>query len=121
KIAGVALAVPTHPAPGHPAREPAARRHTLDDVLVRTHREHSIRGPESLIDAVEAAVREIDAQLAAAGRPPVAAVGLAIAAWMTRERETLIWAAHLGVRDFALRTALTERLGLPVTIDNDAN
>lgn len=113
KIAGVALAAR--------ADRTETSAWTLDDVLVRTHREHSIQGPASLVDAVEAAVRELDAQLAADGHPPITAVGLAIAAWMTRDRETVVWAAHLGVRDFDLRAALAERLGLPVTIDNDAN
>lgn len=113
KIAGVALA-------GRAARG-AAGRWSLADVLVRTHREHTIDGSASLVDAVEAAVRELDEQLAADSRAPITAVGLAIAAWMTRDRETVVWAAHLGVRDFALRTALVDRLGVPVTIDNDAN
>lgn len=114
KIAGVALAAPS-------ATRSATSAWTLDDVLVRTHREHSIQGSASLVDAVEAAVRELDAQLAADGHPPISAVGLAIAAWMTRDRESVVWAAHLDVRDFALRAALADRLGLPVTIDNDAN
>lgn len=115
KIAGVALAA----RPGGGAS--ATPAWGLDDVLVRTHRPHRIHGPEALLDALEGAVRELDAQLADLGRPPVAAVGLAIAAWMPRDRESIIWAAHLGVRDFALRSALAERLGVPVTIDNDAN
>ncbi|WP_347755592.1 ROK family protein [Agrococcus sp. ProA11] len=114
KIAGVALAVPAE------GRD-AARPWTLDDVLARSHRAHSIHGPVSLVDALAAAVHELDAQLAAEGQPRITAVGLAIAAWMTRDRETVIWAAHLGVRDFGLRAALADRLGLPVTIDNDAN
>ena len=106
KIAGVAL---------------ASGGRALADVLVRTHLHHSIRGPESLVDAVADAVRELDRQLAEAGHQPVEALGLAIAAWMPRDRATVIWAAHLGVRDFALRDALEQRLGMPVTIDNDAN
>ncbi|WP_306233291.1 ROK family protein [Agrococcus beijingensis] len=106
KIAAVALA-----APGR----------TLDDLQVRTHRTHRIHGPEALVDDLEAAVRELDRQLAAAGQAPIEAVGLAIAAWMPADRESITWAAHLGVRDFALRSALAARLGLPITIDNDAN
>lgn len=106
KIAAVALA-----APGR----------TLDDVLVRTHRTHRIHGSAALVDALEATVRELDLRLAEAGQPAIESVGLAIAAWMTRDRETITWAAHLGVRDFGLRAALAERLELPVTIDNDAN
>ncbi|WP_413317961.1 ROK family protein [Agrococcus sp. 1P02AA] len=111
KIAGVALA----------ERGSAPPSWTLDDVLARSHRTHTIDGPASLVDEVEAAVRELDGQLAAAGHAPIASVGLAIAAWMTRDRETVIWAAHLGVRDAQVRALLEQRLGMPVTIDNDAN
>lgn len=110
KIAGVALAAPAGDA-----------RRTEADVLVRTHRPHSIHGPESLVDAVADAVGELDAQLAADGQPAIAAVGLALAAWMTRDRETVRWAAHLHVRDAPIRAMLEQRLGLPVTLDNDAN
>lgn len=111
KIAGVALAAPAD----------AASRLTGADLLVRTHRAHSIHGPESLVDAVEANVRELDEQLAAAGQPPIAAVGLALAAWMTRDRERVIWAAHLGVRDAPVKAMLEQRLGLPIVLDNDAD
>jgi len=111
KIAGVALAAPAA----------GAERHTLDDVLVRTHRPHSIHGPESLVDAVEATVRELSEQLAAGGHPPITAIGLALAAWMTRDRETVIWAAHLHVRDAPVKAMLEQRLGLPVVLDNDAD
>lgn len=110
KIAAVALAAPTGAAP-----------HSLDDVLVRTHRPHSIRGPESLVDAVTEHVRELDALLAAEGHPPITTVGLALAAWMTRDRETVIWAAHLGVRDAPVKAMLEARLGLPIVLDNDAD
>ena len=102
KIAGVALA-------------------TDGEVAVRTRRTHRIHGPEALVDALETAVRELEAHIAEAGHPAISGVGVAIAAWMPRDRESITWAAHLGVRDFALRSALAERLGLPVTIDNDAN
>lgn len=112
KVAGVALA---RRDAGGAAREGAER------ILARIHRPHAIAGPDSLVDALEAAVRDLDAQLAAAGEPPIEAVGLAIAAWLTRDREVVTWAAHLGVRDFALRAALSARLRMPVTIDNDAN
>ena len=94
---------------------------TEDDVLARTHRAHRIHGPEALLDALEAAVRALDELLAEEGHAPIEAVGLAIAAWLTRDREVVTWAAHLAVRDFALRAALADRLGVPVTIDNDAN
>ncbi|SFS09009.1 glucokinase [Agrococcus baldri] len=111
KIAGVALAAPSA----------GADRHTLADVLVRSHRPHSIHGPESLVDAVAANVRELGEQLAADGHPPISAVGLALAAWMTRDRETVIWAAHLGVRNAPVKAMLEQRLGLPIVLDNDAD
>ncbi|GAA1424216.1 ROK family protein [Agrococcus citreus] len=121
KIAGVALADRGDGGPAGGSAVGGAARWSLDDVLARTHRAHRIHGPESLLDALEEAVRELDAQLAEAGHEPIRAVGLAIAAWLTRDREVVTWAAHLAVRDFALRAALADRLGMPVTIDNDAN
>lgn len=92
-----------------------------DEVVARTHAEHAIAGPASLVDAIADAVAQLDAALTAEGRAPVRALGLGIAAWLTRDRGTVTWAAHLGVRDFALRAALEERLGMPVVIDNDAD
>ncbi len=115
KIAGVALR-----ARSSDGAAPASAW-TEDDVLVRTHRAHRIHGPGALLDALEAAVRELDERLVEQGDAPIEAVGLAIAAWLTRDREVVTWAAHLAVRDFALRSALADRLGMPVAIDNDAN
>lgn len=118
KIAGVALAPGARGDDGGGGHSSGVGD---DRVLARLHAPHAVAGPASLVDALEGAVRELDAQLAAAGHPPIRAVGLAIAAWLTVDREVVTWAAHLGVREFALRAALAERLGVPVTIDNDAN
>ncbi len=120
KIAGAALASPGGAA-GSAVGLGGSSRRAETDVLVRSHRPHRIHGPESLVDAVEANVRELDEQLAAAGQPSIAAVGLGLAAWMTRDRETVIWAAHLGVRDAPVKRMLEERLGLPIVLDNDAD
>ncbi|MCH1881856.1 ROK family protein [Agrococcus sp. ARC_14] len=111
KIAAVALA----------ARARGSLDRTPADVLVRTYRAHSIRSLEALIDAVEACVRELDDRLAAAGHPPIAAVGLSLAAWMTRDRALVLWAAHLLVRDAPVKALLEQRLDLPIVLENDAN
>ena len=57
----------------------------------------------------------------ATGPHPVQAVGLAVAGWLSADREQLITAANLGVAGVPLRRDLEQRLGLPVTVDNDGN
>jgi glucokinase len=54
-------------------------------------------------------------------RPGVAAAGLGIPATIDRERGVAINAVNLEITDVPLRDLMTERLGLPVFIDNDAN
>jgi glucokinase len=54
-----------------------------------------------------------------AGFDDIASVGVGIAALVTREG-LAVTTTHLpGVRDVPLRAALSERLGLPVRVDND--
>lgn len=56
----------------------------------------------------------------ARGFDDVASVGLGIAALVTRDG-TAVTTTHLpGVRDAPLRAVLSEQLGLPVVVDNDA-
>jgi glucokinase len=48
-------------------------------------------------------------------------VGVGAPGPLDRERGVVIVAPNLGWRDFPLRDRITERLGLPATLDNDAN
>lgn len=49
------------------------------------------------------------------------AVGLAVAGFLDPGRETVRFAPHLPWRDAPVRARLAERIGLPVTLEHDAN
>jgi glucokinase len=67
---------------------------------------------ETMIDAVEEA-RAI--------APDVEAVAFGIPALVDRERATSQWSNHLPLEGVPFRDLMSERLGLPVYVDNDAN
>jgi glucokinase len=54
-------------------------------------------------------------------RHEVAAVGIGAAGWVGTDRATVLFAPHLAWRNEPLRDALQERIGLAVTVENDAN
>lgn len=70
-------------------------------------------------ELLELLVREVEA--AREARPDVAAVGLGIPATIDRERGVAVGAVNLPIRDLPVRDAVSERTGLPVFVDNDAN
>ncbi len=77
-------------------------------------------GLPALVAALEAAVAECRAVAAGLGGE-VGAVGLAVAGWLSADREHLVWGANLGARDHGIGADLRRRLQLPVVIDNDGN
>ena len=54
-------------------------------------------------------------------RYPVGAVGIALAAFLDPDCETVRFAPHLSWRDTPVRALLEERLGVPVRLEHDAN
>lgn len=62
---------------------------------------------------------ELVTELAAAH--PVAAVGLAVAGFISVDRQRVMFAPHLAWRDAPVPARLTDRLSLPVTMDHDVN
>jgi glucokinase len=52
---------------------------------------------------------------------PVVGVGIGAAGFVSADRGTVVFSPHLSWRDEPLRSRLHDRLGLPVTLDNDAN
>jgi glucokinase len=54
-------------------------------------------------------------------RPGVAAIGLGIPATIDRESGTAVSAVNLPILDLPIREVVSERTGLPVFVDNDAN
>src|SRR6185312_9808417 len=51
----------------------------------------------------------------------VDAVGIGAAGWIANDRATVLFSPHLAWRDEPLKEALVGRIGLPVTVENDAN
>ena len=70
-------------------------------------------------ELVELLVREVNA--ARAARPEAVAVGLGIPATINQERGVAIAAVNLPLLDLPVRDVVSERVGLPVFLDNDGN
>ncbi|HZZ97583.1 MAG TPA: ROK family glucokinase [Jatrophihabitantaceae bacterium] len=78
------------------------RRDTPDDVA---HTE------DAIVEVVELL----------AARHDVAAVGIGAAGWVANDNATVLFSPHLAWRDQPLRADLTDRINLPLVIENDAN
>jgi glucokinase len=68
---------------------------------------------------VIATIAELVGELAA-GRT-IEAVGIGAAGWIDRERSRVRFAPNLAWRDEPLRDLVSDRIGLPVVVENDAN
>jgi glucokinase len=71
---------------------------------------------DGVLDLLESELR-----LALEARPGVSAIGLGVPCTIDRARGTCVAAANLPLHDQPLRADFSERLGLPVFLDNDAN
>ena len=69
--------------------------------------------------ALEAAVAGVVAKLASRHR--IAAVGLALAGFVTPDRRVVRFAPHLSWRDAPVADRIAARIGLPVVVEHDAN
>ncbi len=67
------------------------------------------------------ALLEAELEAALAARPAAAAIGLGIPCTIDRLRGVCVSAANLPLRDVPVRRIISERFGLPVALDNDAN
>lgn len=85
-------------------------------VLHRSEAPSLGREKDELLDALEAELRG-----AIAARPDVRAVGLGIPCTIDRERGLAISAVNLPIVDVPIRDLMSERIGLPVEVDNDGN
>jgi glucokinase len=74
---------------------------------------------QSQDELVELIVREIED--ARAARPNAAAVGLGVPATINQERGEAIAAVNLPLVELPIRDLISERVGLPVFLDNDGN
>ena len=67
------------------------------------------------------ATLERELRKAIAARPEAAGIGLGIPCTIDRARGVAINAVNLDLRDFPVRDFVSERIGIPTFIDNDAN
>ena len=91
----------------------------VDEELTVHHRVNRIvRGVprDQLLDILVDAVQE-----ARDAAPDVDAVGFGLPSLVDQGRGTSVSSVHLPLDDVAFREVMTERLGLPVYLDNDAN
>jgi len=86
------------------------------DLLWESRERSSGHSEDSLVELL---AREIDE--ARAAQPGIAAAGLGIPATIDRDRGVAISAVNLPIEDLPIRDLVSERIGLPVFVDNDAN
>ncbi|WNM27219.1 ROK family glucokinase [Demequina capsici] len=85
------------------------------EVVVRTRRTTDPADPEGIEEDVAAAVAELSE-----GRG-VVAVGVAAAGFVAPDNSTVLFAPNIAWRDHPLGARLSSLIGLPVTVENDAN
>ncbi len=91
----------------------------VDEQLVVHNRVHRTwRGADraETLDIFVGAVEEIRA-----AAPDVDAVGFGIPSLVDHERGVSVWSNHLPIDEVPFRDLMSERLGLPVVVDNDTN
>ena len=79
---------------------------------------HRSTTPDVVENTIVSVVEELFAQV---GKERVTAVGIGAAGFVAADRATVVFAPHLSWRDEPLQSRLVGRIGLPVTVDNDAN
>ncbi len=84
-------------------------------VLATARRATPGRDVEAVEDTIAAVVDEL------AHDDPWAPVGVGAAGFVSEDGETVLFSPHLAWRREPLRQGLTERIGRPVLVDNDAN
>ena len=81
-------------------------------------------GAEGVADRIVQMIEDVVAITSAetgSTRKDFLGVGIGAPGPLDRERGLVIFAPNLGWRDFPLRDRVADRVGLPATLDNDAN
>jgi glucokinase len=91
----------------------------VDEGQVVHHRVHRTWRGADRAETLEIIVQSVEEVRAAA--PDVEAVGFGIPALVDWETGISRWSTHLPLADVRFRDVMSERLGLPVVVDNDAN
>ena len=93
-------------------------------LAVRSSPTHAELGSEAVVHRISSMVGEVMADVTAtekAHENDFLGVGVGAPGPLDRKRGVVVVAPNLGWRDFPLRDSISERVGLPVTLDNDAN
>ena len=91
---------------------------------VRSHPTHAELGADRVVERIGQMIDDVIATSIAetgAARGNFLGVGIGSPGPLDRERGIVIVTPNLGWRDFPLRDRVSERVGLPATLDNDAN
>jgi len=91
----------------------------VDEGLVVHHRVHRTWRGGDRAETLDIFVEAVEEVRAAAS--DVAAVGFGIPSLVEWETGVSRWSTHLPLEDVRFRDVMSERLGLPVVVDNDAN
>ena len=90
--------------------------------------EHRIQGPEQAVELIGEVVGELMAReqaaagnAAAGSRRELRSVGLAVAGWLSRDRQDVRSAVNLGITATPLARLAQARLNCPVIVENDGN
>ncbi|MCA0291940.1 MAG: ROK family glucokinase [Actinobacteria bacterium] len=78
--------------------------------------ERSVR-PQVVEDTIVGVVTELIESCA----EPIVAIGIGAAGFVAADRATIVFSPHLSWRNEPLRDRLSDRIGQPIFIDNDAN
>jgi glucokinase len=91
----------------------------VDEELVVHHRVHRLWRGADRQETLDIFIGAVDEVRAAA--PDVQAIGFGIPSLVEWETGVSRWSNHLPLADVPFRDLMSERLGMPVVVDNDAN
>lgn len=91
------------------------------DLTVHHRATRSSRGlsQEAVVELIVDVVEELRQQ--AGGDVPVEAVGLGIPSLIDQKSGSAVMSVNLDIANLPIRDVMTERLGLPIALDNDGN
>ena len=84
-------------------------------VVAQVSRPTTPENPEGILDALAEIFDELG------GQETLPSVGVAVAAFLNAPRDRLYFSPNLAWRDFPLASAVADRLGVSVVVENDAN
>ena len=94
------------------------------EIAIRSEPTHADEGAGSVVDRIARMIDTVIAETIAetnAKREDFAGVGIGSPGPLDRQRGLVIVTPNLGWRNFPLRDEISKRVGLPASLDNDAN